>query len=67
LGVFLLFPSLLDENVKGGDYFGPLVYKGLTGKAGKAASKPHADDQTVSKKLWKFSVKLTGKTDEIGL
>jgi hypothetical protein len=39
----------------------------LTGKAGKSAAKPHADDQAVSKKLWKFSVKLTGKTVEIGL
>jgi NAD(P)-dependent dehydrogenase (short-subunit alcohol dehydrogenase family) len=60
-----MLSAVLDENVKSGDYFGPLGFKGLTGEAGKVAAKPHAHDQTVSKRLWEVSEKLTGQTFEI--
>ncbi|MDA3867121.1 MAG: oxidoreductase [Salinivirgaceae bacterium] len=54
--------AALDDNVKGGDYFGPTGYKGMKGKPGKVEPKPHAFDTEVAKKLWTVSEELTGKT-----
>lgn len=53
--------AALDSNVSGGDYFGPLGYKGMKGKPGKVKPKPHAFDIDVAKKLWTVSEELTGK------
>ena len=60
-----MLSAVLDKNVKGGDYFGPLGYKGLTGKPGKVEAQAHAYDQAVSKRLWEVSEKLTGQPFEI--
>ncbi|PLX16536.1 MAG: short-chain dehydrogenase [Salinivirgaceae bacterium] len=51
--------AALDENVKGGEYYGP---KGrMKGKPVKVDPKPHAFDKEVAKKLWTVSEELTGK------
>ena len=52
--------AALDTNVEGGEYFGPLGRRGMTGKPGKVDSKPHAKDKEVAKKLWEVSEKLVG-------
>lgn len=55
-------PSLMaamDENVKGGDYFGPTGFNGMKGEPGKVKSKPHSYDKEVAKKLWEISEVLT--------
>lgn len=55
-------PSLMaamDENVKGGDYFGPTGFNGMKGTPGKVKSRPHGDDLEVAKKLWEVSEELT--------
>ena len=57
--------AALGKSVNGGDYFGPLGYKGMKGKAGKVNSKPHALDKDVAKKLWEVSEKLTGEKFDI--
>lgn len=50
-----------DNNVKGGDYFGPTGHKGRKGKPGKVESRPHSHDKDVAKKLWEVSETLTGQ------
>ena len=55
-------PSLMaamDENVKGGEYFGPTGFNGMKGEPGKVKSLPHSYDKEVAKKLWEISEKLT--------
>jgi len=54
--------AALDEDVKGGDYFGPTGFNGMKGKPGKVKALPHAYDKEVAKKLWEVSEKLTGYT-----
>lgn len=57
--------AVLGKDVKGGDYFGPMGYKGMKGKPGKVDSKPQSKDEVAAKKLWEFSEKLTGKRFDI--
>lgn len=47
---------------EGGDYFGPTKFREMKGKAGKVDSIPLSKDQTIAKKLWEVSEKLTGIT-----
>ena len=51
--------AALGEDIKGGDYLGPVGYKGMKGSPGKVKAKPHAYDTTIAEKLWKVSEKLT--------
>lgn len=53
--------AALNENVKGGEYFGPTGFNGMKGKPGKVDSKPQSKDKNVAKKLWEVSEKLTGE------
>ncbi|MBL4592841.1 MAG: SDR family NAD(P)-dependent oxidoreductase [Flavobacteriales bacterium] len=57
--------AVLGDDVKGGDYFGPIGFKGMKGKPGKVNSKPHAKDKDVAKRLWEVSEKLTGEKFDI--
>jgi NAD(P)-dependent dehydrogenase (short-subunit alcohol dehydrogenase family) len=52
--------AALDSQVKGGEYYGPLGFRGMKGAPGKVESKPQAHDEAVAKKLWEVSEKLTG-------
>ncbi len=55
-------PSLMaamDENVKGGEYFGPTGFNGMKGEPGKVKSLRHSYDKEVAKKLWEVSEELT--------
>lgn len=55
-------PSLMaamDENVKGGDYFGPTGFNGMKGEPGKVKSLRHSYNEEVAKKLWEVSEELT--------
>ncbi|MEJ6736155.1 MAG: oxidoreductase [Flavobacteriales bacterium] len=53
--------AALGNDVKGGDYFGPLGFKGMTGKPGKVNPGAHALDEDLAKRLWEVSEKLTGE------
>lgn len=51
--------AALGEDIKGGDYIGPIGYKGMKGAPGKVKSEPHSYDKAVAKKLWLASEELT--------
>ena len=51
--------AALSPDVNGGDYIGPVGYKGMKGAPGKVKSKPQSYDEAVSKKLWLVSELLT--------
>jgi hypothetical protein len=53
--------ATLGDDIKGGEYFGPIGFKGMKGKPGKVNSKPQSYDKDVAKKLWEVSEKLTGE------
>lgn len=53
--------ATLGDDIKGGEYFGPIGVKGMKGKPGKVNSKPQSYDKDVAKKLWEVSEKLTGE------
>ncbi len=50
----------LDNNVQGGDYFGPTGFADMKGKPGKVKAKPHAYDKAIAKELFNVAEKLTG-------
>ncbi len=52
--------AALDDNVQGGEYFGPTGFKELKGAPGIVASIPASYDEVVAKKLWEVSESLTG-------
>ncbi|MRT92895.1 oxidoreductase [Ancylomarina sp. 16SWW S1-10-2] len=51
--------AALDTDVQGGDYFGPTGFGDMKGKPGKVTAKPHAYIESVAKKLFDVSEKLT--------
>jgi NAD(P)-dependent dehydrogenase (short-subunit alcohol dehydrogenase family) len=53
--------ATLGDDIKGGEYFGPIGFKDMKGKPGKVNSKPQSYDKDVAKKLWEVSEKLTGE------
>jgi len=57
--------AALGNDVKGGDYYGPIGFKGMIGEPGKVKPKPHALDKAISKRLWEVSEKLTGQKFDI--
>jgi NAD(P)-dependent dehydrogenase (short-subunit alcohol dehydrogenase family) len=52
--------ATLDENVQGGDYYGPQGFKEMKGPPGKATMSQYAQDAEMAKKLWRVSEELTG-------
>ncbi len=56
-------PSLmaaLDNDVNGGDYFGPTGLKEMKGEPGKVNSTPLSKNKEIAQRLWKVSEELTG-------
>ena len=56
--------AALDDDVEGGDYFGPIGFKEMKGAPGKVNGKPHAYNEDVAKKLWQISEQLVDYTYE---
>ena len=50
--------AALDENVKGGQYYGPTGRREMKGKAGVVDSSELSKDTVIADKLWKESQKL---------
>ncbi|MGB1318758.1 MAG: oxidoreductase, partial [Flavobacteriales bacterium] len=57
--------AALDENVVGGDYYGPTGFNEMKGKPGKAFSTGYSKKRGVAEKLWELSQKLTGQEFKI--
>ncbi|MFK7920626.1 MAG: oxidoreductase [Bacteroidia bacterium] len=54
--------AALDNNSKGGEYYGPTGFQGMKGKPGLATSTELSQDPAIAKKLWEVSEDLTGIT-----
>jgi len=54
--------AALDENVVGGDYYGPTGFNEMKGEPGKAPSTGYSKKRDEAAKLWELSEKLTGET-----
>jgi NAD(P)-dependent dehydrogenase (short-subunit alcohol dehydrogenase family) len=52
--------AAIDENAKGGDYFGPDGFMEMKGYPVKVKTSKLAKDETIAKKLWVVSEELTG-------
>lgn len=57
--------AALDENVEGGDYFGPDGWREFKGQPVKVRSTRRSRNEETAKKLWEVSLELTGA--EFGL
>ena len=57
--------AALDENVVGGDYYGPTGFNEMKGEPGKAPSTGYSKKRDEAKKLWELSEKLTGEEFEV--
>lgn len=57
----ILYAALADD-VKGGEYFGPQGIAEWTGKPGRAKTTSLAKDESIAKRLWEVSERLTGIT-----
>jgi NAD(P)-dependent dehydrogenase (short-subunit alcohol dehydrogenase family) len=53
--------AALDENVKGGDYYGPQGFNEMKGNPAKARSTGYSKKRNVATQLWELSEKLTGQ------
>ena len=51
--------AALDEDVQGGDYFGPIGFREMKGPPAKVKAKPRAYDAEVASSLWSISEELT--------
>lgn len=51
--------AALDTDVEGGDYFGPIGFREMTGKPAKVKAKPCGYNKDVAEKLWEVSETLT--------
>lgn len=57
--------AALDEEVVGGDYYGPQGFNDMKGEPGKASSTGYSKKRDVAEKLWQLSEKLTGQEFKI--
>ncbi|MFT4526842.1 MAG: NAD(P)-dependent dehydrogenase (short-subunit alcohol dehydrogenase family) [Bacteroidia bacterium] len=53
--------AALDENVIGGDFYGPTGFNEMKGEPGKAFSTAYSKKRDEAEKLWKMSEELTGE------
>lgn len=53
--------AALDENVVGGDYYGPTGFNEMKGEPGKAPSTGYSKKRDEAAKLWELSEKLTAQ------
>lgn len=61
LGSIPMLRAAMDEKIKGGKYYGPLIL-GLWGWAVRNFSSPRSHNKKLAQKLWEISEKLTGVT-----
>ena len=59
-GALTTLRAAIDEDAKSGDYFGPDGWQERSGYPVKVESNKLAKDETIAKKLWDVSEKLTG-------
>jgi NAD(P)-dependent dehydrogenase (short-subunit alcohol dehydrogenase family) len=52
--------AALDEDVQGGDYFGPIGFKEMKGPPAKVKAQPRAYDAEVATKLWDRTEEMIG-------
>lgn len=57
--------AALDENVVGGDYYGPQGFNEMKGEPGKALSTGYSKKRDIGEKLWTLSEELTGQEFKI--
>jgi NAD(P)-dependent dehydrogenase (short-subunit alcohol dehydrogenase family) len=57
--------AALDEDVQGGDYFGPIGFREMKGPPAKVKGKPRAYNEEVAAKLWATSEELTNFKFEV--
>jgi NAD(P)-dependent dehydrogenase (short-subunit alcohol dehydrogenase family) len=57
--------AALDEDVQGGDYFGPVGYREMKGPPAKVKANQNAYDKEVAKKLWQVSEEMVGYKFEV--
>ena len=59
-GAWATLAAATHPGAKGGDFYGPKNLFGVSGKAGKASSRPVARSERQGAKLWDLSVEMTG-------
>lgn len=57
--------AALDDDVQGGDYFGPIGFREMKGPPAKVKARPHAYDEDLAKRLWEVTEEMTGFKFEI--
>lgn len=57
--------AAIGEDVKGGEYLGPIGFNEMKGEPGRAKVKSIARDEQVAQKLWKVSEELTGEQFDV--
>jgi len=55
----------LEQQVSGGEFFGPKGFNEMRGEAGTVKSYPHAYDEEIAKQLWEETEKLIGEKFEV--
>ena len=60
IGTLPILRAATEENLSGGEYFGPTKLNEMRGYPEKVASSVQSHDQVLAKKLWEVSEKLTG-------
>ena len=53
--------AALDNDVQGGEYFGPQGFMDLKGPPGRAARTAYSEDEAVAARLWDVSEELVGE------
>jgi hypothetical protein len=66
MGALPTLRAATQENLKGGEYFGPGGFMEMWGYPVKVASNQLANDNAVAEKLWTVSEELTGVKFEFG-
>jgi len=59
-GALPVLYAALSPDVEGGEYFGPMGYNEWTGMPGRAKSTLLSHDESLARRLWELSEKLTG-------
>ena len=60
MGALPTMRAAVDPNVKGGDYYGPDGFMGMTGNPVKVESSKASHSSADQKRLWQISEELTG-------
>lgn len=60
MGALPTLRAAIEDNISGGEYFGPGGFMEMRGYPKKVESNPLSHDEAIAKKLWEVSEKLTG-------